>query len=154
MAFLMDKYLPLYHYHEYHERLIQASAKTCFKVVKNIDLNDSWIIKALLKLRCLPVKDLTLQGFLQNICFTYVEEKPPKEFVIDASTGDLKIFWNFYFKEVEYNKTLVSTETRIFCLNRRSKVFFSIYWFVVKPFSGITRIEMLRLVRKKAESKR
>ncbi|MDB5223899.1 MAG: hypothetical protein JWN83_2566 [Chitinophagaceae bacterium] len=151
MAFLIDKYLPAYTYNEYHERLINASAEDCFVVTRNLDMSKSFITKALMKLRGLPTKDLRLQGFIKNICFTYLDEDPFKEFVIDASQHNTKIIWNFYFKKVKENKTLVSTETRIRCLTKRSNFLFSLYWFFVKPFSGIIRLEMLRLIKKKAE---
>ncbi len=152
MAFLIDKYLPEYNFNEYHDRLIFASAKECFQAAKNLELNKSIVSKTLLKLRGLPTKDLHLQQFLQNMCFIYVEEDPFKEFVIDASRQNLKMMWNFYFKEVAENKTQVSTETRILCLNKKSKILFSLYWFFIKPFSGIIRMEMLRLIKQKAES--
>ncbi|HUS00121.1 MAG TPA: hypothetical protein VMY77_00255 [Chitinophagaceae bacterium] len=152
MAFLIDKYLAEYTYNEYHEKLINASAEKCFTATKNLDMSRSFITKVLMWLRGLPTKDLRLQGFIKNICFTYLEEEPNKEFVIDASQHNTKIIWNFYFKEIETNKTIVSTETRILCLTKRSKALFSLYWFFVKPFSGITRLEMLRLIRKEAEN--
>lgn len=152
MAFLIDKYLPLYTYNEYHERLINASAKECFLATKGLNIRKSFISKTLMKLRGLPIKELHLQEFIRNMCFTYVEEDLYKEFVIDASQQSIKMIWNFYFKEIDENKTLVSTETRILCLTRRSKLLFTIYWFFVKPFSGIIRIEMLRLIKKRVES--
>ncbi len=105
-----------------------------------------------MKWRGLPASDLTLQGFLKNICFIYLEEDLYKEFVIDASQPNLKIFWNFYFKQIAENKTLVSTETRIQCLTKKSKFRFSLYWLFVKPFSGLIRLEMLRLIKKEAEN--
>lgn len=152
MAFLIDKYLPAYNYNEYHEKSINAAAEKCFLKAKNLDMGRSFITKALMKLRGLPTKDLTLQEVIKNNCFTYLEEDPYTEFVIDASQHNTKIIWNFYFREIENNETLVSTETRILCLTKRSKVLFSLYWFFVKPFSGIIRLEMLRLIKKKAES--
>ncbi|HUS01538.1 MAG TPA: hypothetical protein VMY77_07420 [Chitinophagaceae bacterium] len=152
MAFLIDKYLPGYTYNECHEKLIKASAEKCFIAAKNLDMRESFTTKTLMKLRGLPAKDLTLPGFIKNMCFTYLEEQPFKEFVIDASQRSTKIIWNFYFKKIENDRTLVSTETRILCQTKRSKILFSVYWFFVKPFSGITRHEMLRLIKKKAES--
>ena len=152
MAFLIDKYLPAYTYHEYHERLIHASGEECFLAAKNLDMGRSFITKTLMKLRGMPIKDLTLQGFIKNICFTYLEEEPNKEFVIDASQPDPKIIWNFYFKETGKTETLVSTETRILCLTKKSKSRFALYWFFVRPFSGVIRLEMLRLIKKQAEN--
>ena len=103
-----------------------------------------------LKLWAVPTNDLTLKGFLHNVCFTYVEEEPFKEFLIDASQQGPKIFWNFYFKFVSADKTIVSTETRILCLSSKTKRRFSVYWFFVRPFSGLIRLEILRLIKKKA----
>lgn len=152
MAFLIDKYLPEYAYNEYHQRIINASAEKCFLAAKNLDIRKSFMSTTLMKLRGLPTEDLRLQGFLKNMCFNYLEDDPFKEFVIDASQKSIKMIWNFYFKEIGKNKTLASTETRILCLTKRSKFLFSIYWFFIKPFSGIIRIEMLRLIKKKAEN--
>lgn len=152
MAFLINKYLSQYHYNEVHKKVINASAERCFNEAKRLDFAGSFKIKILLKVRGLPVKDLRLQPFLKNMCFTYVEEAPNKEFVIDASSGSIKIFWNFYFNGINENKTGVSTETRILCLTKKAKFLFSIYWFFIKPFSGITRREMLRLLKRQAEN--
>jgi hypothetical protein len=152
MAFLIDKYLPEYTYNEYHQKLIHASAKKSFLATRDLDMRKSFISMFLFKLRRLPTNDLYLQEFLRNMCFVYLEEEPFKEFVIDASQPGLKMFWNFYFKEISENITMVSTETRILCLTKKSKLIFSLYWFFVKPFSGLIRIEMLRLLRKKVEN--
>jgi len=152
MAFLIDKYLPEYTYNEYHQKLIHASAKKSFLATKDLDMRKSFISMFLFKLRRLPTNDLSLQGFLRNMCFVYQEEEPFKEFVIDASQPGLKMYWNFYFKEIGENITMVSTETRILCVTKKSKLLFSLYWFFVKPFSGLIRIEMLRLLKKKVEN--
>ena len=150
---LINKYLPEYNYIESHHILVNASVMECFLAAKTLDMSKSFLTKTLLKLRGLPTEDLTLQGFIKNICFTYLEEHPYTEFVIDASQDTLKIIWNFHFEKIEENKTMVSTETRILCLTKRSKFLFSLYWFLIKPFSGLIRLEMLRLIRKNAEKK-
>lgn len=150
---LINKYLPEYTFNEYHKILVDASVKDCFIAAKNIDMGKSTLTKTLMKLRGLPAKDLRLQHFIKNIGFFYLDENPYREFVIDASQKNLKIFWNFLFEKIAENKTLVSTETRIFCLTKKSKSVFSLYWFFVKPFSGLIRKEMLSLVRRQAEDK-
>jgi hypothetical protein len=149
---LINKYLPQYTFNEYHKVLVNGSTKDCFLVARNLDMSGSFITKILMKLRGLPVKDLTLKEFTKNVGFTYLEEDRYKEFVIDASQTQIKIIWNFHFTEHEKNKTIVSTETRILCLTKKSKFFFSIYWFFVKPFSGIIRYEMLKLIKTKVEN--
>lgn len=149
---LINKFIPHYTYHEHHHTIVKANAKDCFLTTKNLDMSGSWITKTLMKLRGLPTNDLTLPGFLRNVCFTYIEEDLYKEFLIDASQPGLKIFWNFYFKPVSLSETVVSTETRILCLSIKAKRRFSIYWFFVRPFSGLIRFEILRLLKKNIAS--
>lgn len=151
MSLLIDKYLPEFTYNEYHERVIKASGPKCFYSAKNLDMSRPAISRMLFKIRGLPTNDLSLQGFIKNVCFNYLEEAAYNEFVIEASQPGIKIIWNFYFHEIDKNETLVSTETRILCLTRKTRFRFSIYWFFVKPFSGITRFEILRLIKRSAE---
>ncbi|HEV8082814.1 MAG TPA: hypothetical protein VGP55_06420 [Chitinophagaceae bacterium] len=151
---LINKYLPQFTFNEYHATWMNASIKDCFIAAKSMDIGKSFLTKTLMNLRGLPTTDLTLQGFIKNIGFTYLEENLYNEFVIDASQKNIKIIWNFYFEAIKENKTLVSTETRILCLTKRSKSLFQLYWLVVKPFSGLTRLEMLRLIRKNVEIKK
>ncbi len=91
---LINNHLPRYTFNEYHKVLVNGSIKDCFLVAKNLDMSGSFITKVLMKLRGLPVKDLTLQGFIKNMGFMYLEEYPHKEFVIDASQPQIKIIWN------------------------------------------------------------
>ena len=69
-----------------------------------------------------------------------------------AEPGFAKTVWNFYFSEKE-NQTALSTETRIVCLDDRSRRKFRMYWTFVRPFSGLVRIEVLKAIKKTAESK-
>jgi len=145
---LIDTYLPEFSFNELHKSVIPSSCEKCYIATLNLDLSHSFISKTLIKLRGLPSTDLTFKGFLKNMCFTLVEENPFKEIVIDASRPGLQMVWNFYFKELRENKTLVSTETRIRCLTKKSRFWFPVYWFFIKPFSGLIRKEILKLIRK------
>jgi hypothetical protein len=49
--------------------------------------------------------------------------------------------------------TTLSTETRILCTDDRNRRRFRRYWAVVRPFSGLIRIELLRIVRREAEAR-
>jgi hypothetical protein len=83
------------------------------------------------------------------MCFTYLEETPYREFIINASQPSLVIYWNFSFQEISPGQTRVGTETRIYCPTKKAKRKFSVYWFFVKPFSGLIRKELLRMIDKK-----
>jgi len=62
-----------------------------------------------------------------------------------------KVGWSFSFNERPDDTTEIITETRVLCLNTKTKFLFCIYWFFVKPYSGLIRIEMLRLIKKNIE---
>lgn len=150
MNSLLNKFIPRFTYNEIHEIIVDCDQKKAFLITKNLDISPSIVTRLLLRLRGLPTHDLSLQGFIKNVCFIYLEEDPYSEFIIDASQKKVSIFWNFYFEPLPGDRTRISTETRILCLTKKSKIFFSLYWFFVKPFSGLIRKEMLRLIKKKA----
>jgi hypothetical protein len=173
---LIDEFLSVYDFSEKHETNIRASAKQVFAAVNSTDLSDSWIIWSLLTLRGLSspfaskkktLRDMTSDGF------TLLGEKPDEEILLGLAgkfwtpTGSLqkidagnfkefnkagfaKAVWNFSLSEAN-GQTLLKTETRIRCLDEDSRQSFALYWTVVKPFSGLIRTEMLRLIKEKAE---
>ena len=149
MSLLIDKYLKDYQYRACYEKTINAPAKECFVAAKHLDISPSIVTRTLLRLRGLPYKNTSLQDFIKSMCFTYLEEVPYQEFIIDASQSGIKIFWNFSFQEISPQQTRVGTETRIYCPTKKTKLKFSVYWFFVKPFSGLIRRELLRMIEKK-----
>jgi hypothetical protein len=63
--------------------------------------------------------------------------------------GFARAIWNFAVREKSDGRTILSTETRVVCGDRSSRRKFRLYWLVVRPFSGLIRIFMLRAVRKR-----
>jgi hypothetical protein len=61
--------------------------------------------------------------------------------------GFARAVWNFSIKEVSVGGTVLSTETRVVCGDRASRRKFRLYWFLVRPFSGLIRLLMLRAVK-------
>jgi len=74
-------------------------------------------------------------------------------FVNFNQSGYCKVAWNIYVEKNSDGTLNLSTETRIFCLGRRAKFLFFLYWMVIRPFSGWTRLEMLRMIKGQAEEK-
>ena len=62
--------------------------------------------------------------------------------------GLARAVWNFSVKEDEPGRTILSTETRIVCGDDQSRRRFRVYWFFVRPFSGLIRRLMLRAVKR------
>lgn len=60
--------------------------------------------------------------------------------------------WNFSVSEQISGQTILTTETRVTCGDPASRRKFLAYWLVVRPFSGLIRLIMLKSVRKVAEA--
>jgi len=167
---LLEKYLPAYTYREYHEIGVSASGTRAYYAARHLDFSESQTIQTLFQLRGLPTDDMTIEGFTRRVNFTLLEEIQNDEFVIgfwakhgvekisdrnrfarDHTSMPLKVAWNFKVREIAPSRVRVSTETRILCTNPRTLVFFSLYWAVVRPFSGLIRKKMLGLIKARAE---
>lgn len=174
---LIDEFLPVYDFSERHETKIRASAKEVYAAVGSTDFNESWIVWGLTTLRGLGFgrgsKKLTLRDAFDD--FTILSEKADEEILLGLAGkfwtpfGDLqkvdagnfkqfnkagfaKAAWNFSLSGSS-GETLLKTETRVQCLDEDSRQSFALYWTVIKPFSGLIREEMLRLIKEKAEQK-
>ncbi len=73
------------------------------------------------------------------------------EFASFREEGWAKGAWNFRVSVAPDGATTLSTETRVRCTDPRSRRTFRRYWRLVRPFSGLIRIEMLRAIRREAE---
>jgi hypothetical protein len=121
-------------------------------------------------------KESTLQTLIDS-GFGLLSESPPEEIVLGVTgrfwrpTGNLSTFrrsdfdhpvtagfargvWNFHLSDDLDGQTILQTETRVICGDAASRRKFLAYWFVVRPFSGLIRLIMLRNVRRAAEKGR
>lgn len=67
--------------------------------------------------------------------------------------GFARAVWNFAVQEDGPGRTILSTETRVICGDAASRWKFRAYWLVVRPFSGLIRLIMLRVVRRTCEGR-
>ena len=75
------------------------------------------------------------------------------EFARFDEPGWAKAAWNFRVDPAQ-GGALLSTETRVLCTDPRSRRAFGRYWRIVRPFSGLIRLEMLRALRRESERSR
>jgi hypothetical protein len=75
----------------------------------------------------------------------------PENFQGPVPPGVARAVWNFAVQEADAGRTLLSTETRVICGDTASRRKFRAYWLVVRPFSGLIRLIMLRAVRRACE---
>ena len=67
--------------------------------------------------------------------------------------GIARAVWNFSVSESRNGLTSLSTETRVTCGDVASRRKFRLYWFFVRPFSGLIRRLMLQTVKRACETK-
>lgn len=69
-----------------------------------------------------------------------------------SEPGYAKTIMGFALRELPDGSTALNTETRVLCTDASSRRLFRRYWLLIGPFSALIRLEMLRIVRRQAES--
>lgn len=169
---LIDEFLPTYDFAEYHDIEVEASAERAWRAAKELDLGSSVFARALFFARGLTLRTLTLDGLL-DYGFVLLGERANDELLLGLvgrfwlptggivrigadqfrgfdKPGHAKVAWNFAV-DAHMEKSQVSTETRIACIDETARRSFGLYWIVVRPFSGIIRQEALRAIKRQAE---
>lgn len=167
----MDQFLSQYDVAKRYQIDIQAPVEAVYPLIRQLDVSNSALIRWLFRLRGLPQGCLNLEG-LTKTGFVILAEKPPREMVLGLAgrfwrlAGDIqhikaqefqafnppgyaKAAWNFSLHQTEENNTQLSTETRVYCMDERSREKFKKYWMVIGPFSGLIRKEILRTIKRK-----
>ncbi|MET0754409.1 MAG: hypothetical protein ABWZ66_13585 [Pyrinomonadaceae bacterium] len=169
---LIDDFMPRFDFKETHDIRIRATAEKVFRALTEVDFCESTIIRWLIRLRGMSTGKVTLRE-LQKSIFEKLGESENREFLvglagkfwtpmgnlqkIDASNfrefnekGFAKAACNFRLDETT-GETLLTTETRIKCMDAESRKSFGFYWTFIQSFSGLIRKEALKLVKRKAE---
>ena len=171
---LHDNYLPEYHFNEKHSILISASPSRVYQEMITLEASQSWIVRLLLFLRGIPSGTSNGMEGWKSMGFVLLEHQLDREVIlgligqfwkvngkIQSCTADefmkfndpefAKATWNFEIITHQQSQVVLETETRIYCVNEKAQKKFKRYWFFIKPFSGLIRIEMLKIIKRKAE---
>ena len=169
----LEDFLPRFDAVERHEISVRSVPARVWSAVRELDMAESGIVRALYRLRGLPPSAMRLEG-LERLGFLRLSERPESELVYGLAgkfwtpTGHLqhldledfrgfsqpgfaKAVWGFRLDDDAIG-VRVSTETRVLCLDAGSCVRFKLYWLLVRPFSGWIRREALRLIKRRAEA--
>lgn len=76
----------------------------------------------------------------------------PAGFSTFAAPGAAQAAWNFAVRPLVGERTMLTTETRVRCVDADSRWRFRLYWLFIRPFSGVIRLVMLRAIKRAAES--
>jgi hypothetical protein len=176
---LIDDFMPVYDFSEKHDIVIRASQEEVARALETADFSESFIVRWLLRLRGMSGENVTLAS-LKDTKFKILAEKLNEEIVIglagkfwtptgamqDVDAGNFREFaragfakatWNFMLQGGTHKtnlspETVLTTETRIQCMDEKSRKSFGFYWTFISFFSGWIREEMLAVIKKRAEN--
>ena len=165
---LLDRLMPHCDFFERHAITIRATPERVYETCRTSHLARSRVVKLLLAMRGMKSgrQQFPPPGF------ALLADDPPREYVlgiegpfwnprcklreVNAETFTSPVSgnvargaWNFLI-EPDGAVTRLSTETRVLCSDE-SRWKFRLYWMLIRPFSGLIRIMMLRTIRKDAE---
>jgi hypothetical protein len=171
----LDDFLPAYEFMERHSLAIDASAERIDEALRTISIRDIPVARALWRIRRLgrPYGSST-KPFVGGELPGVVLEDVPDEGVVLGLTGQ---FWRMLGDrdrdrprtadeflaftrrdtckaviDFRVGPTSLSTETRVHVADPVARRKFRLYWFVIRPFSGLIRILLLRAARRQAEA--
>ncbi|QEC69261.1 hypothetical protein FRZ67_18815 [Panacibacter ginsenosidivorans] len=170
---LIDKYLPAYHFNEFHSIELNGFIDGIYHKMLQCDFSNSSLIKFLFRLKRMSknvytIEHLTKIGFVKleeepgkEILFGMVTDNPmfntcqsnvsSKEFIQNSDDKIIKAVINFKLQDKSNSQHIISTETRVWCGSKAMKSKFKYYWFFVKPFSQLIRRSMLKQMRKQIQ---
>lgn len=170
----IDAFLPHYDVHEVHSITIAGRPDAIYRAIRSLDFSRASVIRSLFRLRGMPSASIGLEQLLQS-GFILLADHPgqslvlglvgrfwlptgqlipvaPEDFRAMAPAGCAKAAWDFFMEEMRPGRVRLSTETRVHCMDARSRKRFMLYWRVIGPFSAWIRREMLRGIKGQVEA--
>jgi hypothetical protein len=178
---LLDDFIPVYHFSEHHEVRIAASPERVFAAVQAVTAREIRFFRLLTWIRAprlrparesilAPAPDRPILDVSLDSGFCRLAEAPNREIVIGALLGGgrasgcapaefaaydrpgvSKAVMNFRIEEDGSSGCRLITETRIFSIGESARRRFGIYWRVIYPGSSLIRYMWLDAVRRRAE---
>ena len=156
----LDTYFPTFEFVERHSVPIAADPALADRALRSVTFGDLPIVRALLFLRGLGIRrrdELVLDAMRRRA--TVLEDVPGEGLVL----GITGTFWRWRgtaggdeppataVVDFRAERGALTTETRVHVEDRASRRRFARYWRVVRPFSGLTRVALLRAARRRLE---
>ena len=175
----LERWLPEHDVAERHEVSVAAPPEAVDRAIREVSLDDVPLARALVRLRGIR-HDREGGSFVEQLRrrlgAVVVEDRPGEELAV----GLVGQFWRLrggegarprtpeefaHFDRADWGKALMSfeiepsdggsrlaTETRVRVPDPAARRRFRRYWRVVRPFSGLTRVLLLRAAKRRAEA--
>jgi len=178
---LLDEIMPVWHFGNHHQVVVDAPADRVAGALETINMatDSAWYVRAFFRARGLGVPTgSTPREALVGTGFSLLGERPGREIVFGiagkfwapremanlvrvpdagafrafAEPGQAKGAMNLRVEPMDDGRTLLATETRVWCSDRKARLLFGLYWALIRIPSGLIRADMLRAIARKALS--
>ena len=177
----LDDFLPTYETHERHSLSIAASPERVDRAVREVTLAEIPVARALFALRSagrgstnargpliesmlrqgVLLEDVPGEGLVLGLTGQFwrlrgapIDNRPgtAEEFAAFDRLDVAKVVMDLRVHAEGEERSLLTTETRVHVPDAAARRTFARYWRVIRPFSGLTRILLLRAARRRAEA--
>jgi hypothetical protein len=179
----LDRFMPTYDVSERHETGVRAPMTLTYAAARDLDLQRSGLVRAILKSRKLIMRDegeeMDRRPFLEQVhamgwgllqevpgramVFGAVTKPwesevrfhplPPAKFAAFRSPGWAKIIWTLEVDPATRDRSVFRTRTRVATTDATARKRFRSYWSKVKPGVMLIRQQALGLVKSDAEKR-
>jgi hypothetical protein len=156
----LDAYLPTYEFSTRHEVNVAANAARADRALREVTYGELPLVRALVFARGLGITRGRQKVLASLARRASVLEDVPGEGLVLSLTAP---FWRPRWRGTEPPATAVvafsarpgilATETRVHVPDPTSRRKFARYWRVVRPFSGLIRVLVLRAAKRRAEAR-
>ena len=137
----LDEVMPEYEFSERHRIRIDAPPERIDRAVREVRIEEMPVVRALFRLRGLPARGRFVEMPLARI----VEDAPGEGLVLAVPAASAVM-------DLRIEDGTLSTETRVHIADPAVRRKFRRYWRVIRPFSGLIRILLLRAAKRRAEA--
>jgi hypothetical protein len=155
----LDEFLPTYEFGSSHEVAVDVEPVRAEQALREVTFREVPLVRALLLARGLGRRAGDDNVLATMVPRATVLEDVPGEGVVLSLSGQ---FWRLRGRGPEPPAQAVvdfrsvpgrlTTETRVHVADSRSRRKFSRYWRIVRPFSGLIRLSVLRAAKRRAEA--
>lgn len=173
----LDTFLPEFQFSERHQLSIRAEPQRVDRALRDVRLAEIRVVRALFALRGLSrvakararlldtrggvlLADIPGEGLVLGLTGQFWRlrggrDRRPRsreEFASYVRPDSCKAVVEFRVTPGPRGASLLSTETRVHVADAAARRRFRRYWWVVRPFSGLIRILVLRAAKRRAEA--
>jgi hypothetical protein len=163
----LDRAMPAWQFREVHSIDIHAPPERVYAAMRGVTANEILFFRTLTAIRRLgrrqresilnaPATEPLLDVATRN-GFDVVADDPPQEYVVETVIARPRACiaaMNFRITPEGLERSVLTTETRVYAATPAAARRFAVYWRVIHPGSDIIRRMWLRAVRLRAEGGR